>query len=240
MSKKMQVVQFRADAGVYRRAQERSDECGVKFNDAMRAALYAVAEGDVSQLSGLICSSESGEGEVNREWLYRRCHDLFEYKEGKLIRKYGSGRPSAEGLVATRNRGGEDCILMHGKHYPIKDIIWLMHYSIISGEVAYKNPARINDKHTIENLYLIPIEKKEVFIKEKLKRSDKIAFVAGKLRALFINTSGDAETTKAIDQLINNGETIPIILEGDDNWAAYRTAIHASKINDGQYVISMS
>lgn len=239
MSKKMPVVQFRADEDVYRRAQERSDECGVKFTDAMRAALLAVAEGDVTRLSNVISGVSTSDEKVSKEWLLLRCHELFEYKDGKLARKYGSGRPGADGVV-TRVRGGEECVLIHGKHYPLKDIIWLMHYGVITGEVIYKNKHRINDKHAIENLDIIQAKEKKVVITKKLNRSEKIAFCASKLRAISISTNSDDDITNAINKLINKGETLSVTLEDGEGWAAYRTGLHAFKIADDQFIVSLS
>ncbi|HBR4991971.1 TPA: hypothetical protein L9X41_005459, partial [Klebsiella pneumoniae] len=131
-------------------------------------------------------------------------------------------------------------VLIQGNHYLLKDIVWLMANGSIAGEVIYKNPHRVTNKHAIENLILNPVEIRQVTITKYLSGSEKIDICRGKQRAIAINTESDISAAGAIERLINRGQTIPLLLRGDDGWVASRTAIHAFKLGDNQYVVSIT
>ncbi|WP_139539752.1 hypothetical protein [Klebsiella spallanzanii] len=240
MKKRTQIIQFRADEDTYHRAQERAKEGGVQFTDMMRAALKSVADADVSGLADIINSATSGSEDINQAWLYQKCHELFEYREGTLFRKSRKGMGEQGTPVYIRVREGEEHVLIQGNHYPLKDIVWLMANGSIGGEVTYKNPYRVNLKHSIENLMVEAVAEKEICLIKYLKGSEKINVLKVKQRAFLFDTNNDEIAKDAIEQLINNEKTIPLLLRGDDGWVASRTAIHAFKLGDNQYVVSIT
>lgn len=240
MKKQQKIVQFRADEETYNRAQERLASDAIQFPDVMRAALRAVADGDVSPFADIIGEAERGGDEANSAWLYHKCHELFVYEKGQLLRKSRKGMGEQGTPAYIRVRGGEEHILIQGNCYPLKDIIWLMANGSISGEVIYKNPSRVNGKHNIENLALNPVKIAEVVLTKYLAGSEKIDICKGKQRAVVFDTNNDIQAAGAIERLINRGQTIPLLLRGEDSWSASRTAIHALKISDNHFVLSIS
>ncbi|HDT0613860.1 TPA: hypothetical protein QIB63_001080, partial [Klebsiella michiganensis] len=54
MKKNQKVIQFRGDEDMYHRAQERITSQEILFPDVMRAALRAIAEGDVAPFADII------------------------------------------------------------------------------------------------------------------------------------------------------------------------------------------
>lgn len=240
MKKQQKIVQFRADEEIYNRAQERIASDSVLFPDVMRAALRAIAEGDVTPFSDIIGEAERSGDDTNQAWLYHKCHELFEYRDGELLRKHRKGMGEKGSPAYLRVRDGEANVLIQGHHYPLKDIVWLMVNGTISGEVVYKNPLRVNGKHEIENLTLNPFEMREVTLTLYLNGSEKIDICKGKQRAVVINTEKDIIAAGAIERLINRGQTIPLLLRGDNNWSTARTVIHALKINDNHYILSIT
>lgn len=240
MKKNQKVIQFRGDEDVYQRAQERIISKDVLFPDVMRAALKAVADGDVAPFADMINEAGHAGDETNQAWLYHKCHELFEYRDGKLLRKSRKGMGEQGTAAYIRIREGEEHVLIQGNHYPLKDIIWLMANGSIAGEVIYKNPHRVTNKHSIDNLIINPVEIREVTLTKYLKGSERIDICRGKQRAILINTDGDINATGSIERLINRGQTIPLLLRGDDGWLASRTAIHAFKLTDNQYILSIS
>lgn len=240
MNKRTQIIQFRADEDTYRRAQKRVKEGGLLLPDVMRTALRSVADADVSCLADLINGTTSSGEEINQAWLYQKCHELFEYRDGQLFRKSRKGMGEQGTPVFIRVREGEEHVLIQGSHYPLKDIVWLMANGSIAGEVKYKNPYRVNMKHSIDNLIINPIKEKEIRLIKYLKGSEKINVLKVKQRAFIFDTSNDKNAKEAIEKLINTEQTIPLLLRGEDGWIASRTAIHAFKLSDNQYVVSIS
>ncbi|MGV2721535.1 UNVERIFIED_CONTAM: hypothetical protein POV78_06935 [Enterobacter roggenkampii] len=240
MKKQQKIVQFRADEEVYNRAQERVTNEAIQFPDVMRAALKAVADGDVTPFADIIGESERTGDEANQAWLYHKCHELFEYKAGQLLRKSRKGMGEQGTAAYVRIRGGEENILIQGNYYPLKDIIWLMANGSISGDVIYKNPNRVNGKHKIENLAINQIKANEIVLTKYLSGSEKIDICTGKQRAVVFEANNDAQANGAIERLINRGQTIPLHLRGEDGWSTSRTAIHALKIGNNQFVLSIS
>ncbi|EPQ4686388.1 hypothetical protein LXC81_002663 [Citrobacter freundii] len=240
MKRATQIIQFRADEDTYARAQERVKNGGLLLPDVMRAALKSVADADVSPLADLINGVSSGSDYLNQAWLFQKCHELFEYRDGGLFRKSRKGMGEKGASVYVRTREGEECVLIQGNHYPLKDIVWLMANGSIAGEVEYKNPHRENMKHSIENLMVNAAPEKEVVLTKYLKGSEKIDVIKSKQRAFVFDTTKDENAKKVIEKLINTEKTVPLLLHGDDDWVASRTAIHAFKLADNQYVVSIS
>ncbi|HHT3393569.1 TPA: hypothetical protein ACTYUD_000895 [Enterobacter hormaechei] len=240
MKRATQIIQFRADEDTYARAQERVKSGGLLLPDVMRAALKSVADADASPLADLINGVSSGSDYLNQAWLFQKCHELFEYRDGGLFRKSRKGMGEKGTPVYVRTREGEECVLIQGNHYPLKDIVWLMANGSIAGEVEYKNPHRVNMKHSIENLMVNAAPEKEAFLTKYLKGSEKIDVIKSKQRAFVFDTSKDESAKKVIEKLINTEKTVPLLLRGDDDWVASRTAIHAFKLADNQYVLSIS
>ncbi|MBJ9244422.1 hypothetical protein [Citrobacter koseri] len=240
MNKRTQIIQFRADSETYRRAQNRVKDGGLLLPDVMRAALRSVADADVSCLADLINGTTAGGEEINQAWLYQKCHELFEYRNGKLFRKSRKGMGEQGNPVFIRVREGEEHVLIQGSHYPLKDIVWLMANGSIAGEVEYKNPYRVSGKHSIENLMINPVKETDIRLVKYLNRSERINVVKVKQRAFMFDTSNDENAKEAIEKLINTEKTIPLLLRGDDGWVASRTAIHAFKLSDNQYVVSIT
>ncbi len=240
MKRATQIIQFRADEDTYARAQERVKSGGLLLPDVMRAALKSVADADVSPLADLINGVSSGSDYLNQAWLFQKCHELFEYRDGGLFRKSRKGMGEKGAPVYVRTREGEEYVLIQGNHYPLKDIVWLMANGSIAGEVEYKNPHRVNMKHSIENLMVNAAPEKEVFLTKHLKGSERIDVIKSKQRAFVFDTSKDENAKKVIEKLINTEKTVPLLLRGDDDWVASRTAIHAFKLADNQYVLSIS
>ncbi|TRL67920.1 hypothetical protein FMM65_15175 [Citrobacter youngae] len=240
MSKRTQIIQFRADEETYSRAQERVKNGGLQLPDVMRAALKSVADADVSCLADLINGATSGNEDINQAWLFQKCHELFDYRDGKLFRKSRKGMGEQGDPVFIRVREGEEHVLIQGSHYPLKDIVWLMANGSIAGEVEYKNPYRVNMKHSIENLMINPVKEKETILVKYLNGSERINVIKVKQRALMFDTGNDENTKNVIEKLINSEKTIPLLLRGEDGWVASRTAIHAFKLSDNQYVVSIS
>lgn len=240
MKKRTQIIQFRADEDVYRRAYDRATSGGLLFPDVMRTALKAVADADVTPLADILNGANVEGEEINQAWLYQKCHDLLEYRDGKLFRKSRKGAGEEGTELYVRIRDGEEHVLIQGKHYPLKDIVWLMNKGSLDGEVIYKNPQRNNNKHSIENLWLNPTQKKQVKLVKYLNGSERIAVIELKQRAFLFDTTDDQMAKNVIENLINNGETFPLLFRGDEEWMAYRTAIHAFKLEDNHYVISIS
>lgn len=240
MKKNQKVIQFRGDEDMYHRAQERITSQEILFPDVMRAALRAIAEGDVAPFADIINEAGHTGDETNQAWLYHKCHELFEYRDGQLLRKSRKGMGEKGTPAYIRIREGEEHVLIQGNHYLLKDIVWLMANGRIAGEVIYKNPHRVTNKHAIENLILNPVEIRQVTITKYLSGSEKIDICRGKQRAIAINTESDISAAGAIERLINRGQTIPLLLRGDDGWVASRTAIHAFKLGDNQYVVSIT
>ena len=234
------VVQFRAERGVHAEAQQRLEKLGMNLPDVMRAAHLSVSQGDVTHFANLFVESVEGAEEA---WLYQKCHETFAYAAGRLLRKARKGNSEAGSEVVTRLRNNEPCVILGGKWIPVKDVVWLMNNGTISGEVIYKNPHRISNKDAIENLMINPVKVSAVVITKYLTGSERIAICSGKQRALVINTVDDKKCAGAIERLINRGETIRVLLRGRDGereWSAARTAIHAIKLSDDNYVLSIS
>ncbi|EDJ4939180.1 hypothetical protein GE758_25600, partial [Salmonella enterica] len=95
-------------------------------------------------------------------------------------------------------------------------------------------------KHSIENLMINPVKEKETILVKYLNRSERIDVIKVKQRAFMFDTSSDENAKNVIEKLINSKKTIPLLLRGDDGWIASRTAIHAFKLVDNQYVVSIS
>ncbi|NUL35102.1 hypothetical protein [Kosakonia sacchari] len=234
------VVQFRSDPEIHKMAQQRSEASGIKLTEALRAAITAISTGDVKPFADIVADSGSDDADA---WLYHKCHTLFVYKDGQLWRKSRRGSSKEGQRIATHKINGTEHVIVSGKYYPVKDVVWLMNVGALGGEVVYKHAHRVENKNSFENLMLNPAKVNEVIITKYLTGSEKIAICEGKQRAILINTKNDVIGAGAIERLINRGQTIRLLLRsgsGDNKWHAARTALHAIKVGESDYVLSIS
>lgn len=239
MKRQQTFVKFRADEDVYKSAQERTTAKDVSLPDVLRAALSAIATGDVTQFADVIRDA-STEGGENHSWLYHKCHELFEYSDGVLYRKFGKGGGKQGERVYIRTIGGLETVVIQGTNYPLKDVIWLMANGVLNGTVTYRNPYRVNGKHDLENLIMEPSEEKASVISVFLQNGQREALIAGKMRAVIVDTTGDDAAGAAMDRLVSLGESVGIQLRSFGDWRAYRAGIHAVQIDDFRYMVSIS
>lgn len=239
MNRQQTSIRFRADEDVYKSAQERMRAKDVTLPDVMRAALSAIATGDVTQFSDVVRDAGDAGGE-NHSWLYYKCHELFEYRDGTLYRKFRKGAGEQGTPVYIRTIGGLETVLIQGTNYPLKDVIWLMVNGSLNGEISYRNPHRTNDKNRIDNLILTPSEIAPERITVFIQNRQREGVISGKMRAVIIDTTGDDATFKAMDKLTNEGVSVSLLLRSFGEWSAYRTGIHATQIDDFRYMVSIS
>ena len=83
--------------------------------------------------------------------LYKESKNLFDYKDGKLIRKCDAGTRGKKGHEAGTFNGGRYRTVMINKHlYYSHRIIWLMHYKTLPRFIDHVNNDRSDNR--IENL----------------------------------------------------------------------------------------
>lgn len=111
-------VNFRADGEVYKKAQERTKAKNATLPDVMRAALSAIATGDIAQFSDVVRDATMP-GDFNSSWLYHKCHEIFEYRDGVLYRKFAKGRAKQGESVFIRTIGGLETVVVQGVNYPV-------------------------------------------------------------------------------------------------------------------------
>lgn len=239
MKRQQTFVRFRADEDVYKSAQERTQAKDVSLPDVLRAALSAIATGDVTQFADVIRDAGTDGGD-NHSWLYHKCHELFEYRDGVLYRKFGKGRAQQGEKVYVRMIGGLETVVVQGTNYPLKDIVWLMANGVLNGEVTYRNPYRVSGKHDLENLILEPNETAPAMISVFLQNVQRESLIAGKMRAVIVDITGDDSTAAAMYRLLSLGEPVGIQLRSFGDWFAYRTGINAVRIDDFRYMVSIS
>ncbi|MCE3116830.1 hypothetical protein LXD80_13610 [Enterobacter sp. ASE] len=231
------VINFRCDKATYDRAKARLSVGVVKFPDLLRLAVKAIADDDATVFNEVLKEGGKDYTGISSAWLYYKAHELFTYDEGMLYRKSNKGAGQRGAPVDLVTRGGVPCVTINGSHYPVKDIIWLMFYGHVSGDVVciegedlkISNLMLSNEGQTIQKIchHITPYER------DLIK--------CGKLRALLVDTEG---ITKAdannIELLCNTGHVFYLTLYDGTGWKATRSALHAQRIGAKKYLISIS
>lgn len=234
------VVRFRADADAYNKAQERVQKKGVTLPDVLRAALSAIATGDITQFSD-VTRDATTPGDFNNSWLYHKCMETFEYRDGFLYRKLDRGHGKAGERAVIRTIEGIDTVVVQGTNYPLKDIVWLMAHGTLNGEVTYRNPYRnANGKHLLENLRIKQGDAAPVVVTVHISVFEREQIKDGKQRAVVIRTSGDAGEELAMKQLMESEKRVSLALRTSDGTQFIRTGLHAIQMEKGVYVVSIS
>lgn len=233
-------VNFRVDPATLKRAQERLKENGIKLPDLMRLAVKAIADGDATAFNDVLVEGGSSSAEdVNGAWLFHKCHELFIYRDGFLVRRSNKGQGVAGERVDISIKDGIRQVLINGNYYPLKDIVWLMFHGEVSGEVIYKNEGLKSDK--LEHLKLNPDKRAITQISFHVSEAQRESITRYKMRALIIDAvNNDRRVHGAIEQLIYRAEVFHIVLTDGKGWRAVRSAIYAQKLSENTYCVSIS
>lgn len=233
------VIRFRADAEINRMAQERVKAKNATMPDVLRAALLALATGDVTQFSDMAHDATTP-GDFNNSWLYHKCREMFEYRDGVLYRKLSRGNGKAGERAVVRTIEGLDTVAVQGNNYPLKDIVWLMAHGVLNGEVTYRNPHRTHGKHELENLRIKRGETVPVIVTVHISVFEREQIKNGIQRAVVVRTSGDAGEELAMKQLISSEKRVSLALRTSDGTQFIRTGLHAIQMEKNVYVVSIS
>ena len=232
------VINFRCDKDTCDRAKSRLSVGVVKFPDLLRLAVQAIANDDATVFNEVL--KEGGKDYavgINSSWLYYKAHELFTYDDGVLYRKSNKGAGQRGAPVDLVTRGGASCVTINGSHYPVKDIIWLMFYGHVSGDVVCVE----GDSLKISNLMLTnegqPIQK----LNHQVTPYEGDLIKCGKMRALVVDTNDitHAESSN-IELLCNTGHVFYLALYDGAGWRATRSAIHAQRIGINRFIVSIS
>lgn len=231
------VVNFRCDKDIYDRAKSRLSVGVVKFPDLLRLAVKAIADNDATVFGEVLKEGGKDYTGINSAWLYYKAHELFTYADGVLYRKSnkGAGQQGAPVDLVTRN--GVPCITINGAHYPLKDVIWLMFYGHVSGDVVCLDGESLK----ISNLMLTnegqPIQK----IRHQITPYEGDLIKYGKMRALVIETEDFTDSERyCVELLYNTGHTFYLALYDGTGWRATRSAIYAQRIGVNKFIVSIS
>lgn len=231
------VINFRCDKDICDRAKARLSVGVVKFPDLLRLAVKAIADDDATVFNEVLKEGGKDYTGINSAWLYYKAHELFTYDDGVLYRKSNKGAGQRGAPVDLVTRGGVSCVTINGSHYPVKDIIWLMFYGHVSGDVVCIEGESLK----ISNLMLTNEGQTIQKISHKVTPYEGDLIKSGKLRALVVDT---AETSKDeisnIELLCNTGHVFYLALFDGAGWRATRSAIHAQRIGVTQFIISIS
>ena len=231
------VINFRCDKATYDRAKARLSVGVVKFPDLLRLAVKAIADDDATVFNEVLKEGGKDYIGINSAWLYYKAHELFTYDDGMLYRKSNKGAGQRGAAVDLVTRGGVPCVTINGGHYPVKDIIWLMFYGHVSGDVVCIEGENLK----ISNLMLTnegqPIQKTY----HQITPYERDLIKCGKLRALLVDTEGMAKPdANNIELLCNTGHVFYLALYDGAGWKATRSALHAQRIGATKYLISIS
>lgn len=233
------VVNFRCDSEMLYLAKKRVSKGAVKFPDLLRLAVKAIAENDTQAFTDVI--AESGGNMLNganSSWLYHKCHELFIYRDGVLLRKGNKGAGIMNTPVDVISKGGVRNVIVLGEYYPVKDIVWLMFHGEVSGDVVY---IKHNEGEQIDNLAISDESMCIASINYRIDDVSRDGILSGKLRALIVNCGTNNHKLKgALERLFIKGKTFHLVLDDGLNWRAVRTAIYAERVSEFIYVVSIS
>ncbi|HEY3591903.1 MAG TPA: hypothetical protein VGL07_17820 [Buttiauxella sp.] len=232
------VINFRCDRATHERAKARLSVGAVKLPDILRLAVKSVADDSATVLNEVLkeCGKEYAVG-INSAWLYYKAHELFTYDEGVLYRNSNKGAGVRGAAVDIVNRAGVSCVVINGEYYPVKDVIWLMFYGHVSGDVVCVEGDSLKISNLIAEDESAPIAK----IEHNISSEEKDLIKSGKMRALVIETN-ESERRKrgCVELLCNTGETFYLMLSDEKGWCGTRSAIHAQRLELNKFVISIS
>lgn len=232
------VITFRCDKTVHDRAKARLSVGVVKMPDLLRLAIKAIADDNATAFNEVL--KEGGKdyaAGINSAWLFYKAHELFTYDDGILYRKSNKGAGVRGAPVDLITRAGVSCVTVNGNHYPMKDIIWLMFYGHVSGEVVCAEGNSLK----ISNLLLTNEDNPIATISHRVTPFEGDLIKCGKLRALVVESEGATGLKKeSLEQLCNAGNVFYLALSDGAGWKATRSAIHAQRIGLNKFVISIS
>lgn len=236
---KTDVVNFRCDSEMLHMAKKRASKGAVRFPDLLRLAVKAIAENDTQAFNDVIAEIGGNmPSSANSSWLYHKCHELFIYRNGTLLRKGNKGAGIVNTPVDVISKGGVRSVIVLGKYYPVKDIVWLMFNGKVSGDVVY---IKHNEGEKIENLAISDEVMSIASINYSIDDVSRDGILSGKLRALIVNCGTNNHKLKgALERLFINGKTFHLVLDDGLGWRAVRAAIYAERVSEFIYVVSIS
>ncbi|MGK0743598.1 hypothetical protein ACSFCX_03850 [Yokenella regensburgei] len=232
------VINFRCDKAIHDRAKARLSVGVVKLPDLLRLAIKAIADDDATVFNEVL--KEGGKDYaigINSAWLYYKAHELFTYDDGVLYRKSNKGAGVRGAPVDLVTRGGVSCVTINSGHYPVKDIIWLMFYGHVSGDVVCVDGNNLK----ISNLALTNEGSSVAKISHQVTPYEADLIRCGKMRALVVETSEENKIKdESVEGLCNIGRAFYLALNDGAGWRATRSAIHAQRIGLHKFIISIS
>lgn len=232
------VITFRCDKAVHDRAKARLLVGAVKLPDLLRLAVKSVIVNDASVFNEVLkeAGTEFAVG-INSAWLYYKAHELFTYDDGVLYRKSNKGAGVRGAPVDLVSRGGVSCVVINSELYPLKDVIWLMFYGHVSGDVVCVEGSSLRISNLITRDESAPITK----VNHQITSEERDLIKSGKLRALVVETSEHERIKRgSVELLCNAGETFYLVLSDEKGWRGTRSAIYAQRIELNKFVISIS
>lgn len=231
------VITFRCDKTIHDRAKARLSVGPVKLPDLLRLAVKSVADDEATVFNEVLKEAGKEYDGINSAWLYYKAHELFTYEDGVLYRKSNKGAGVRGAAVDLVTRGGVSCVTINGRHYPVKDVIWLMFYGHVSGDVVCIE----GDSLKISNLMLTNENEPIAKINHKVTPYEGNLIKYGKMRALVVDVDAvDKVKNCSIEELCNAGNSFYLVLNDGAGWRAVRSAIHAQRIGSNTFVISIS
>lgn len=231
------VLNFRCDRDIQERAKGRTAGGVVKFPDLLRLAVKAIADDDATVFCEVL--KEAGKdysAGINSAWLYYKAHELFTYEDGVLYRKGNKGAGVRGAPVDLVMRGGSPCVTINGGFYPVKDVIWLMFYGHVSGEVVCIEGEDIR----ISNLMVRSEGEPVLKMRHRVTPDERDYIKSGKLRALVIGDVEGERERNSLEALCDAGTVFYLHLHDGAGWMCTRSAIHAQRLEGGRFIVSLS
>ncbi|TNV22498.1 hypothetical protein FH968_00080 [Buttiauxella sp. B2] len=204
----------------------------------LRLAVKSIANDDGTVFGEVLkeCGKDYAVG-INSAWLYYKAHELFTYDDGALYRKSNKGAGMCGAPVDLVNRCGVSCVVINSELYPVKDVIWLMFYGHVSGDVICLDGKDLK----ISNLIADNEHANTVKINHQITSEERDLIKSGKMRALVVDTNKfDRIKRGCVELLCNTGETFYFILTDEKGWRGTRSAIYAQRIELNKFIISIS